>query len=221
MQRLFLCFIIVFSFVMINSSITQAQELSGIGPESIWKPGDEKIMQMREECAKNNYPIFEKCLIEKMKEYGASPKALEFTQLLMKEEYPFCFMNSFRNMGIVDVTEVSCPFMANTMGFTLLVNGDPRIVQPGKQEYLNNIDISKDPLYPSIVKEFPKTTLWFRGNFVKMENTSSNGQRFVWKHLVMNGCSACEVAGSATVAYDFDKTGKFVGTKLLMLKAGE
>ena len=221
MQRLLLCFIIVLLFAILNSNIALAQALSGIGLESIWKPGDEKIMQMREECAKNIYPAFEKCLIKKMQEYGASPKALEFTQLLMKEEYPFCFMSSFRNMGTVDITEVSCPFMANTMGFTLLVNGDPRIVQPGKQEYLNSIDISYDPLFPSIIKKFPKATLWFRGNFVKMDNTSRNGQRFIWKHLVMNGCSACEVAGSATVAYDFDKTGRFAGTKLLMLKAGE
>ena len=221
MQRLFLYFIIAFLFVISNSSISQAQALSGIGPESIWKPGDEKIAQMREECAKDIYPVFEKCLIEKMQEFGASPKALEFTQLLMKEEYPFCFMSSFCDMGIVDVTEVSCPFMANTMGFTLLVNGDPRIVLPGKQEYLNNIDISKDPLYPSIIKKFPKAALWFRGNFVKMESTFRNGQRFIWKHSVMNGCSACEVAGSATVAYDFDKTGRFAGTKLLTLIAGE
>ena len=221
MQRLFLCFMMAFLFVTINGSVMQAQELSVIGPESIWKPGDEKIAQMREECAKDIYPVFEKCLIEKMQKYGASPKALEFTRLLMKEEYPFCFMSSFHNTGIVDVTEVSCPFMANTMGFTLLVNGNPRIVQPGKQEYLDGIDISKDPLYPSIIKRFPKATLWFRGNFVKMENTPRNGQRFVWKHSVMNGCSACEVAGSATVAYDFDKTGRFAGTKLLMLKAGE
>ena len=64
MQRLFLYFIIAFLFVISNSSISQAQALSGIGPESIWKPGDEKIAQMREECAKDIYPVFEKCLIE-------------------------------------------------------------------------------------------------------------------------------------------------------------
>jgi hypothetical protein len=33
----------------------------------------------------------------------------------------------------------------------------------------------------------------------------------------MNGCSACEKAGSAIVTYNFDKTGKYIGVKLLGL----
>lgn len=208
---------IIIVFMLITRSASQAEGLTDIGRGSIWKPDDKKIADMREECSKDVYPAFDDCLLEKMKEFGASAKALEFTQLLMKAEYPFCFMSAFREMGKVDAAEVSCPFMANTMGFTLLVNGDPRIFQPGNYEYLKNIDISKDPRYPAIIKKFPKAELWFKGNLITMNKAINGGQQFVWEHLIMNGCSACEVAGSAIITYDFDKTGKFIGVKLLKL----
>ncbi len=213
----FIFAVIVLIIIALSNSALSAEELTEIGKESIWKPDDVKIGNMREECSKDIYPAFENCLIEKMQEYGASAKALEFTQLLMKAKYPFCFMSAFREMGKIDAAEVSCPFMANTMGFTLLVNGDPRIFQPGNYEYLKNIDISKDSRYPAIIKKFPKAELWFKGNLITMNKTSGGGQQFVWEHLIMNGCSACETAGSALVTYNFDKTGKFIGVKLLGL----
>jgi hypothetical protein len=120
-------------------------------------------------------------------------------------------------MGQVDQVMIDCPFMANTMGFTLLVNGKPSIVLPGDKKYLDKIDLTKHPKYSAIIKKYPRAELWFEGNLEKMVITSDGGQRFIWRHRILNGCHACEIAGTATVAYDFDKNGKYKGVHLLGL----
>lgn len=114
-------------------------------------------------------------------------------------------------MGQVDQVMIDCPFMANTMEFTLLVNGKPSIVLPGDKKYLDKIDLTKHPKYSAIIKKYPRAELWFEGNLEKMVITSDGGQRFIWRHRILNGCHACEIAGTATVHMILTKT---VNTKV-------
>ena len=67
-------------------------------------------------------------------------------------------------MGRVDQAMIGFPFMAKTMGFTLLVNGKPSIVLPGDKKYLDKIDLTKRPKYLAIIKKYPSAELWFEGN---------------------------------------------------------
>ena len=199
----------------IPSQISAQDKTAGkktFGAESIWKPMDKIIQNIGKSCENGG-----DCFISKMIEEGASPAAVEFTKTLINKDFPFCFMSSFQEMGQVDQVMVDCPFMANTMGFTLLVNGKPSIVLPGDKKYLDKIDLTKHPKYSAIIKKYPRAELWFEGNLEKMVKTSDGGQSFIWRHRILNGCHACEIAGTATVAYDFDKNGKYKGVHLLGL----
>lgn len=190
----------------------QAAGEKPVDASAIWKPDEAAIDDMRRSC-----PQGEDCFVQKMAAAGAPAAALEFTRFLLAKDFPFCYLSSFREMGKVDLALVDCPFMANTMGFTLLVNGDPRVVLPGDAVYLKKIDIRRDPLYQSIRKKYRKAGIWMEGDFVKLTKNMEGGQRFIWEHRLLNGCRACDVAGSATVSYDFDPAGKFIGAKLVRL----
>lgn len=210
--------IIQFTFLLItffsfafNEPVSIAGEKT-IDSSAIWKPGETSVDDMRNSCVQG-----EDCFVSKMVSAGAPAAAVDFTKYLLKNDYPFCYMSSFREMGKVDMALVDCPFMANTMGFTLLVNGNPQVLLPGDAKYLKKIDIKKDPLYKSIRKKYPRAGLWMEGDFVKLTKTLEGGQRFIWEHKLLNGCRACDVAGSATVSYDFDPGGKFIGVKLIRL----
>ena len=91
----------------------------------------------------------------------------------------------------------------------------PDFVSPNK--YLDKINLTKHPKYSAIIKKYPRAVLWFEGNLEKMVKSADGGQRFIWRHRIFNGCHSCEIAGTATVAYDFDKNGKYNGVQLLKL----
>jgi ketosteroid isomerase-like protein len=61
--------------------------------------------------------------------------------------------------------------------------------------------------------------LWGHPEFEKMLLLPTGGQRFIITYALLNGCHACEVAGSAHVAFDFDRAGNLLRTHLLGLTA--
>ena len=194
------------------SAQNKVAEKKTIGAEAIWKPTDNIIQNIGKSCENGG-----DCFISKMIEAGASPSSVEFTKTLINKDLPFCFMKSFQEMGHVDLVMVDCPFMANTMGFTLLVNGNPSIFLPGNSKYLDKIDLTKNPMYSTIIKKYPHAEIWLDGKLDRTITSADGGQRFIWKHKILNGCRACEVAGTATVSYDFDKNGKYKGVQLMKL----
>lgn len=188
-----------------------AQDKKAISQEAIWSPSEMVIQNMGESCEHGG-----EYFVKKMIKAGASPSSVNFTRTLMKNDFSFCYMKSFQEMGQVDHVIIDCPFM-NSPEHALLVNGKPSIVQPGDKKFLDRIDLTRHPKYSAIIKKYPKAELWFEGNLEKMVKTADDGQRFIWRHRILNGCHACENAGTATIAYDFDKNGKFKGVRLLEL----
>ncbi len=204
-----LCFIFILPCQISAQDKTAEQKL--FGSDAMWSPSETVIQNMGESCAHGG-----ECFVKKMIKAGASPSSVNFTRTLMKNDFPFCYMKSFQEMGQVDYVMIDCPFM-NSPEHALLVNGKPSIVQPGDSKYLRKIDLKKHPKYSAIIKRYPQAELWFEGNLEKMVKTADGGQRFIWRHRILNGCHACENAGTATIAYDFDKNGKYKGVKLLEL----
>jgi hypothetical protein len=209
-----LCVSLFFIFILPHQISAQDKTANKkvFGPEAIWAPSETVIQNIGKSCENGG-----DCFISKMIEAGASPSSVKFTKTLIKKDFPFCFMKFYKEMGQVDQVMVDCPFMANTMGFTLLVNGKPSIFLPGDSKYLDKIDLRKDPKYSTIIKKYPRAELWLEGNLEKVVKSADGGQRFIWRHRILNGCRACEIAGTVTVAYDFDRNGKYKGVHLLEL----
>jgi hypothetical protein len=156
---------------------------------------------------------FTNCISAGMKKAGASPAAIAFTKYTGGEVY----MYEFTEMGKVDLAVITAPLINDpNVSDSVLVNGTPRIFHP--YENIGKIDISRDPLFPTIQRKYPDVEIWPMHGFEKMEALPSGGQRFIFDFLLLNGCRACEIAGSAFVAFDFNETGKFIGTKLIRLE---
>lgn len=86
---------------------------------------------------------------------------------------------------------------------------------------VQQIDISKDVLYPQLAQNFPKVGLW---SFVDQppvaQSLPQGGMRLTFRFTLLNGCATCEKAGYAFIAYDFNASGELTNTQLISLEAG-
>ncbi|HEY6324441.1 MAG TPA: hypothetical protein VJA16_23090 [Thermoanaerobaculia bacterium] len=198
-----------------------AKALDGIGPQAVFKPPSREaeigVFQKIQACgaarAGATDSKFVACVVAVLEQAGASPEATAVAALLEGEGY----LDSFRKMGKVDLASAAYPIRANDNGEYLLVNGTPRVVRVGDPDNWKRIDIRKDPLYPALVRKYPRLELWGAADFKAMQRLAGGGQRFVFSYVLLNGCHACEVGGYARVAFDFSSAGVFSGTKLLRL----
>jgi len=172
-----------------------------IGPETVWvQPPD--IVKYHDEVRKDLYGY--------MKRNGASPQAIDFARLKEGE-----ILTKFQKMGKVDLAYMELPIRyASYGGSFLLVNGNPSIITVG--EAMQHINLRADQ---ALVRKYPKVDFFGGGiDFTKMELLANGGQRFIFAFELKNGCNACEIVGAAIVAYDFDASGRFLGTNLLNFK---
>ena len=195
--------------------------LDGIVPQAVFRPPsreaeievDQKIQACEAPKAGAADSEFVACVLSVLQQAGASPEATAVVALLEGEGY----LDSFRKMGKVDLASAAYPRRANDNGEYLLVNGMPRVVHVGDPDNWKRIDIRKDPLYPALVRKYPRLELWGTADFKAMQRLPGGGQRFIFSYVLLNGCHACEVGGYARVAFDFNSAGVFSGTKLLRL----
>lgn len=213
----------------------QAQEVE-YNWKNVWRPHEWELWRsIHEKCgtgagfgawrssaAKIGIPksratvVFTNCAAASLSRAGASADAAKFVRQMSGEVY----MGSFREMGKIDLATTVAPLWndPNVEDF-ILVNGTPRIVYLWTN--VAKIDITRDPLYDSLRRRFPEITMWPIHGFEEMRQMADGGQRFVFNFSLLNGCRACEIAGNAEIAFDFNRTGKFLGTSLLQLKANE
>jgi len=204
-----------------------------LGPNHVWSFKEDGLWEkIHEKCRRNGgfgawrssakktgvrekgaQAPFVQCIASQMHRSGASPQALAFTRKMKGESY----MGQFREMGKVDLATIVAPVIndPNVVDF-ILVNGTPQIVY--LWENAEKIDLARDALYSSLRSRFPNITMWPMHSFVEMQRLVEGGQRFIFSFILLNGCRACEIAGSAEIAFDFDKEGRFLGAKLVGLK---
>ncbi len=189
--------------------------IQSIGPEAIWAPGMSIMQSVRDQCSSMGGSSFGQCFASAMRKSGASPQAVAFTNLIGNTGY----LRDFREAGRVDVAYVYYPFRANENQGCLLVNGDPAVVDVDDWDILRKVDLTKDPNYVAISEQSSNVTL-FPGDrsgtdYPVAKTSTGGGQRFIVSYRLLKGCHACEVLGSAKIAFDFDGSGKFSGAKLL------
>jgi len=213
--------IMLCSTTIVSAAQEEANKSPELGPRAVFKPLSHglasDVAAKFQACASANAgvggPNLVACVVPIMQRAGASVEAAAFTTMLQGEGY----LDSFRKMGRVDLATIAYPLRANENEEYVLVNGLPRIVHVSDPGNLKRIDIKTDPLYPLLIKKFPKLELWFHADFAAMQLLPEGGQRFVFSFPLLNGCHACAVGGHAHIAFDFDTAGNFLGTTLLRL----
>lgn len=183
-----------------------------VGPKTVWNPPDGRWEAINNKCSRGKGKLFVSCIALNMRQKGASQQAVEFTKLMKGEVY----LSSFREMGKVDLAEITAPLLNDPIVTNfILVNGSPGIIYPSSK--IEKIDITHDRNYANFVRRFPDLELWPMYGFDKMQKLPGGGQRFIFDFTLLNGCRACDVAGSAKIAFDFDVSGTFLRTSLIGL----
>jgi predicted secreted protein len=186
-----------------------------IGKDSVWRPGQGVMDGIKKKCNALTGIQFDECFISSMENEGASPQALAFTRAMGGTAY----MRNYHDMGRVSVAYTYYPFRVNENNGCYLVNGDPPVIDVDDKKYQPIEDLKKDPRFASMAKKFPNISVWPGNrsgmNYPLLNKLTGNGQRFVVRYRLLNGCHACQRLGNAWFAFDFDGIGKFIGTKLM------
>lgn len=192
-----------------NIPLPKAIEISS---RAVWQPnGDEweRIYQVCDGSKENQI----QCIASEMRKNGASGEAITFTQMMKGEVY----LSSFMNKGILGIGTITAPVLndPNVTEPIIIYEGN-KILKPS--EYFSKINISQAREYNDVVQKYPKVEIWPMGDLVEVQNLNNGEMSCIFSYLLLNGCRACEVAGKAIVAFDFDKKGFFKGQRLLKIE---
>lgn len=184
------------------------QKCGGGGGFSAWRSSATKL-GIREKRANM---AFTNCVATRMRKAGASFEAITFAKQMNGGVY----LGSFKEMGKVDIATTVAPMWNDpNVEDSILINGAPKIIH--LWERVENIDITRDRLYSVLKRKYPELMMWPMHSLVSMRKLPKGGQRFVFSFILLNGCRACDIAGYANIAFDFDPAGSFMRTALLRL----
>jgi hypothetical protein len=206
------------AFLMIFINSSWGAQKAEIGPKSVWvPPGDADVIWRNihmKSCG--NSPNKVACIAKTMKSLGATPQAISFTKSMKGEVY----MEEFIKFGRVNMAKIIAPVLNDpNVEEYILVNGNPKMIKV--EDLASNVDITDDPLYQELKGRYNSLQIWQMHKFSKMQMQPNGGQRFIFSFTMLNGCRACEIAGSAQIAYDFKKNGDFAGVHLIRLSRNE
>ncbi|MGI9074302.1 MAG: hypothetical protein ACR2JB_23985 [Bryobacteraceae bacterium] len=205
------------SLIFINSMCLPGA--ASVGPGAVWRPSAEKIRIIMQKCGNAQSSDLSTCFLTEMRASGASPEAVTFSRRLNEDtKGQIGFLHDFREAGEVDVGYVEYVFRANENLACYLVNGIPPLMDVDNTRILETNSLERNIRYAAIKARYPKISIWpgdrNRTMYPLARDLSRGGKRFIVSYWLQNGCHACERIGSVQFAFDFDETGKFLGTQL-------
>jgi hypothetical protein len=203
-------------FVCATSFLSYGQNASRqkFDAAALFQPGMGAMQTARETCGKVPGSQFGNCFVQQMQAAGASPQAVAFMHAIHDNG----FMRDFKDTGRVDIAFAFFPFAANENQHCLLVNGTPDVIDVDNYDLIPKEDLAENPAYAALHRNLPNLAI-FPGDrsgtdFITATNLAGGGQRFLVPYVLVDGCHACARTGSVQLAFDFDPTGKFLGTKV-------
>ena len=190
-----------------------------ITASAVWQPPQDFVTKAHSVCDKAAGPASSPvCFINQMSAAGAPADAVTFTRTLFKQsDGQVGIMTAFKSVGPVDEAQIFYPLRANDNYGLLLVNGDPSILDVDDLKKLDRRPMEQNSMFQAIKRKYPQTDLWpgdRSGNapWPRIESLPDGGKQFVVSYPLINGCHACERAGLARFAWEFDAKGKFLRT---------
>jgi hypothetical protein len=180
-----------------------------------------------EQCRDGRPGGLEPCFYEVMERLGSSPAAVRFSRSLETAGV----LRALQEAGPVDAAWVHYPFRANELNGCILVNGTPARLDLDDPAHWPLDSLKQDARYRSLEEAFPDLSVRPGDRAgpgrIALETLPENGLAFVAGYELRNGCRACEIVGSVDLAFDFDRNGTFLGSRvasmgtLLHVQAGE
>ena len=205
---------------LILSRVALAETPSAkIGPSAVWQMPAQFMTTAHAACdpSSSSSSAFIACLISQMQKAGAPADGVQFTRLLYKESHgEFGVMTGFHDEGPVAFAWITYPLRANTNYGFLLLNGQPRILNVEDLKLLDEKTMKQSAQFHDLKGQFPNVNLWPGDRdgqiWPNSQSGPNGGMQFTVSYPLRNGCHACASAGQAIFNWNFDATGKFVGT---------
>ena len=200
-------------------SLTAQSKLASpkIGSSAVWQLPSQFMTTAHAACDQSSSSAYGECMISQMAKADAPADAVRFTRQLYKENHgEFGVMTGFHDEGPVAFAWITYPLRANTNYGLLLLNGTPRIVNVENLKLLDIKTMKQSSQFQDIKGEFPNVDVWPGDRDGRIWPNSqagpNGGVQFTVAYPLINGCHARARAGSAIFNWDFDASGKFLGT---------
>ncbi len=208
-------FIVIFIVSLFSLNVYADTVLSefigGIKPDAVMsKPISQDEYNT---CLQTTNPEdYQSCILNIMNKHHASIQAIAFYK------YSRGWIVKYKTYDKLTVIYASIPGADYSDGY-FIINDQGVIINVDDYSIIGNLDISKNSHYQQIIQHFPSASLW-PGNhqsFPDKVTSPENSPRFVFTYSLLNGCHACEIAGTATIGFDFDNDGNFLNAQLIDL----
>jgi predicted secreted protein len=217
----YLFFIILVAYILFIPGLPVYCQQIKFSADAIWNPTMEDMDNIEANCGLLKDDDLYSCLIKEMQAANASGNAVEFTKLLGGKGY----MKSFKKFGVVDIAYVYYPFENENRVSYVMLNGNTALVDPDDYNSLNTDDLQNSPEYIQLKSKYSHLSLFAvnrtGADCPQNEILPDQGERIIVDYALRNGCNHCELIGYAKFGFDFNSSGKFLGTKFIALKKSE
>jgi hypothetical protein len=199
-----------------NAETKLAAFVGGVRSDALWTDPNffNLITQCRKEsvcndAAQNNQCVVatNECIANKMRAKGAGAQAIAFAQYAPVPSA----IDKFKKYGKVAVVHARMQWADAADGFFLI--NDQGLVRP-----VADPKITSDGRYRAFLQRFPKAFIVGGPgdlHWPRVTSAANNSQQFIFTFPIVNGCMACARVGIAQIAYLFDHTGSFLGTRVV------
>lgn len=182
------------------------------GPAIVFTGGDQLWADQRCDQAADRW----RCMLQEMNRLGASDQAVMFASHLETMGNPG-WAASFEEHGTVDLVFTAYPLRANTNGAYLMVTADGQIFQaesfePTTREWSSSAVMAIRRLGQDVF-------LLGHQGLDRVTDREGGGTVFIYTD-VLGECRACEPLGWVRFSFEFDRDGRFLGTRLLTADRG-
>ncbi|MGB8542774.1 MAG: protease inhibitor I42 family protein [Candidatus Acidiferrales bacterium] len=193
-----------------------------VSAAAVWNPPAETLAAVRQKCGELDPTHIERCFLNEMKATGASPEALAFAESLASS-LGVVYLRAFRHVERVDIAYIEYAFRANELEGVLLVNGTPSPIDVDDDRFTLDAEMKKNAAYAALAAQYPQISLWpgdrFDSKLPTVTSASWGVQTFLVQYTLRDGCHACAVVGTATLAFNFDTQGNFQGARVASVAA--
>jgi hypothetical protein len=179
---------------------------------AVWRPDAGFMAGFHARCDGQRGSAFDACFVASMAKAGASPAALAFTRRLDGEAYLEALTET---SGPVGVAHVVYPFRANENDAWLFVNGRPALIDVDDFRRLALAAMRAAPAYRAVAQRHPGVSFWPGDRGAAGPQIERGGREFIVEYRLRDLCHACAVLGRVCFAFDFDRAGRFRGTRLV------
>ena len=211
-----------------NSSLppTNSPTQKTVSASAIWVPGPDFLRMAQAACDNNQSDTPAGCLINQMAKADAPDDAVQFSRQLYRQNGgEFGVMWLFKKLGPVDMAYVLYPLrdvgfkyaVGSTRVALLLVNGAPAILDVDDLTMLDRKGLQEDKSFQALRNAYPNLDLWGGGRggtaWVPVRTRPDGGQTFDIYYALNPGRPAGRWLSGAHFDWNFDASGKFLGTK--------